>query len=403
MKNIKTLFVGGNFDDKEGKKSTISQIISDTLQKNVFEIPGINLDCYNGGTFKELEKIVQNCGQYELIFWFPNISNDKDKLVKQLKVLNPEHILVTSKNNMENKYLFEDLIYHALNNHSNLFLEFTKENDRIKGRIIDPLGNVFLDHNDNFELVSQVLKKRCDELINYTRVRSSKIDNITYTKSDNSNNESEHFLKIIRGYANTFHELIHPKGDAQTRFMGNASFRCEYGFPSSRTNNGILVSKRNIDKREINLESFVLVNNSIPVEYHGNFKPSVDTPIQVGLYNYYNKVNYMIHSHTYIQNAPFTENIIPCGALEEIEEIVKLFPDKNTKDFSVNLKGHGSIVFSSNISNLENIQYYARPIPEIHQKYLAITSSENLSKNFSENNNDNNYNNNTSKTTGDKK
>jgi len=371
MKNIKTLFVGGNFDDQIGKESKISRIIYDNLEKTIFGISGINLDYHNGGNFKELENIVQNCQKYNLIFWFPNISNDKSKLVRKLKILNPEHVLVTSKNNTDNKYLFGDLIHHALNNHANLFVEFTKENEYIRGRIIDPLGNVFLNYCDNFELVSQVLSKRAMELVNYTRTRSSRIYNAPITAQ---NNESDTFLEIIKTYADKFHELIHPKNenladDAKTRFMGNASFRCEYGFPSSRTEKGILVSKRNIDKRDINLESFVIVKNSLPVEYYGNFKPSVDTPIQIALYNYYNNINYMIHSHTYIKDAPFTKSIIPCGALEEVNEIIALFPKHEIKNFSINLIGHGSIVFASDTNNLKNIEYYARQLPEIHEEY----------------------------------
>ena len=399
MIKTKTLFVGGNFDDKTGKKSKIAEIVAQSLvndvsntftnNTNILPISNTSLDItyYNGGNLKELENIVQKCQDYKIIFWFPNISNNEQKLVKKLKIINPGHVLVTSKNNFENKYGFGDLVYHALNNHSNLFVEFTKdkaevktgETARIRGRIIDPLGNVFLNYCDDFHLVSQVLKERSVELAEYVRMPSFKL----HEKYDGSNSiststqiltpisthESDYFLDIVKRYANRFHELIHPKEDAETRFMGNASFRCTYGFPSARTGNGIMVSRRNIDKRELNFDSFVFVKKDWPVEYYGNFKPSVDTPVQIGLYNYYPNVNYMIHSHTYIENAPFTRNVIPCGALEEITDIADLFPDNNSKDFSVNLRGHGSIVLASSVSHLENIQYYSKSLPEIHGDY----------------------------------
>ena len=68
------------------------------------------------------------------------------------------------------KYKFSDLIYHALNNKSNLIIEFTKDSDRYQGRIFDPLGNVFLNYNKDFNLVGKVLNKRVNELLSYKRI-----------------------------------------------------------------------------------------------------------------------------------------------------------------------------------------------------------------------------------------
>ncbi len=173
---------------------------------------------------------------------------------------------------------------------------------------------------------------------------------------------------MIKSYAEIFHELIHPEN--AERFMGNASFRCMRGFPSYRKDGVIFVSRRNIDKRYIGRENFVAVKEKLPIEYFGENKPSVDTPIQVRLYEQYQNIRYMLHSHTYIMDAPFTKSIIPCGALEEADEIIHLFPDKNMKSFAVNLKGHGSIMLGDTTKKLLNTQYYARPVPEIHKNYF---------------------------------
>lgn len=62
---------------------------------------------------------------------------------------------------------------------------------------------------------------------------------------------------------------------------------------------------------------------TIPIEYYGDYKPSVDTPSQIMLYQAYPKVNYMLHGHVYIDGFPFTNRCIPCGAIEEAHEIKK--------------------------------------------------------------------------------
>jgi ribulose-5-phosphate 4-epimerase/fuculose-1-phosphate aldolase len=140
----------------------------------------------------------------------------------------------------------------------------------------------------------------------------------------------------------------------------------------------VFVSKRNIDKRDISFNSFVqtcldigysdfLLSNveELQVHYIGNCKPSVDTPIQLLLYQYYKHIRFMIHSHTYIKNASFTHEIIPCGAIDEFYEIIKIFPDYTLTNIQLNLKGHGSIVMVRHLEDLRNIQYIPRIIPEI--------------------------------------
>ncbi len=146
-------------------------------------------------------------------------------------------------------------------------------------------------------------------------------------------------------------------------------FTCESGFPSFKHDGFIFVSRRNVDKRGIGKDAFVPVQLEVPVKYHGNDKPSVDTPIQVKLYNYYLNVGYMLHSHAYVDGAPFTERIIPCGALEEVDEITSTVPDRYKVNFSVNLRGHGSLVLVDGVENLREVPYVAREMPEIHADY----------------------------------
>lgn len=77
----------------------------------------------------------------------------------------------------------------------------------------------------------------------------------------------------------------------------------------------------------------------------------------------------MIHSHCYIKDAPFTKNALPCGAVEEVDEILELLKDYYNNDFNkdlylINLVGHGSIMMSNNPEQLKNINMIGRRLPE---------------------------------------
>ena len=94
------------------------------------------------------------------------------------------------------------------------------------------------------------------------------------------------------------------------RFIGNASIRpalppqvghCGKGMPSFRgTGDLIFVSKHNINKQFAELNHFVPVYmDDNKLMYCGNDKPSVDTPVQIRLYQALPNINYMIHSCCY--------------------------------------------------------------------------------------------------------
>jgi ribulose-5-phosphate 4-epimerase/fuculose-1-phosphate aldolase len=174
------------------------------------------------------------------------------------------------------------------------------------------------------------------------------------------------FFDLVRSYADTFHELIKPDSTV-TRFLGNSSFRCQRGFPSFRKDDFIYVSRRNVDKRFIDREAFVPVKleEDTTLYYYGDSKPSVDTPIQVRLYKLLPNINYMIHAHVYISGAPFTKSMVPCGGLEEIEEVMNAIGEYTEEDFyAINLIGHGCIVMAKNVEQLKYLHYISRQMPE---------------------------------------
>lgn len=361
---MKILMVGGKWDDHGGEESGYFKKLYSEMSC-IF--PCINY--YNGGSYADLvmffnpERLAsKDVLTSNVIIWMPEISNEKEKFVEEIKNDNPTCILVTSKRNDNKKCSFMELVARALKIHSNIFIEFCKQDNIYKASIFDPLGNCFGADISSIQNLAFCLCKRISFLSGMQRCNSIGIycDNILIP-------EDEEFFSLIKEYANIYHNLIH--GANTDRLLGNASFRCERGgFPSFRKDGKIFVSKRNIDKRDIGRNGFVKVeqdNIEDRIYYYGKEKPSVDAPIQVRLYNLYPNINYMLHSHVYVDNALMTKNIIPCGALNEVLEILELYPDREISKFSINLKGHGSIVFGNKVDDLKNINYVARVVPEI--------------------------------------
>ena len=347
------IIIGGTFDDEGGKPSGLINKMSQSFEKQ-----NINVTLHNGGYFDNLKNIMNNIKE-DVILWMVNVPNDKEK-IRDIKSIYPKKYLIMSKRN-NNEYSFAELINRALSQKANLMLEFQRLTDKFEMRVFDPLGSVWCDYTSEIDNVTESIINRLNYIMSITRQGTVNIkDEPTPVIPD----EPE-FFELIKDYAETFHELLNPAKKV-TRFLGNSSFRCQRGFPSFRKDNIMFVSRRNIDKRYIGQEGFVptkLDNGNLL--YWGEHKPSVDTPIQIRLYQELPNINYMIHAHVYLENAPYTEQAIPCGALEEIEEILSKIEDKNTNYFELNLIGHGCTVFANNVEQLKDLKYKRRPAPEI--------------------------------------
>lgn len=358
---------GGTWDNGKGRRSKVFDSIMDGINmSSIFN----EITSFNGGSFTELEELGSSLflKQCDVILWMPNVSNNLPKL-ESIKSVAPKSIVVTSKRSIETDYSFQDIMSHALSLKSNLVLEIKKNNNKFIGRLLDPLGNCWCGWTNDFVLIGKWIAFRSNEL---TKIIRQSVIQSPEEPDPIIPNDINLFLEVVKKSANIFHSLIQPSKNI-TRFLGNSSFRCQRGFPSVRMNDGrIYISQRNIDKQHIELNNFVQVGlnkTTNQVWYRGNIKPSVDTPIQVRLYEYLPQINYMIHSHCYINHAPFTKRIIPCGGLQEVNEILKIIMSEyynNLYNFAINLNGHGSILFLNHIHyfGFFSSYYFARPIAE---------------------------------------
>ncbi len=354
---MRILFVCGRYDAQGGRPSGYMAQIARALDGRI--------ETMNGGTLAQLDALLSTAQtrEYDALWWMPDIDNTVPKFVGNLKDRFPRCVLVISKNNADGRYQPIDLVGRMLAARANLSL-IIDSRAPFTASLFDPLGNAFFQREATPERVAQGLYALTAALTRFTRMGSQQVgDAIPAPMSP----EIARFLATVRGYAETFHTLVHAANPS--RFLGNASFRCtKAGFPAFRHEGLIYVSRRNLDKRELAVDGFVAVEAAPgpAIRYHGDAKPSVDAPIQRALFLALPWVNFMLHAHVYIAGAPFTDTLVPCGALEEVPEVLALADGREAPLF-VNLTGHGCLALASTPDALEGLPFQARPIPELHE------------------------------------
>lgn len=337
------LIVGGTFDNMGGKPSYIVSQLHRHLK----------WDFINGGDLGVLETV--DFSKLSVLLWMPNIDNSEDKILPNIKKINQKLLLIQSKRVIEKSYTENDVIGRLLQSHSALGIMITKD-ENYNFKLLDPLGNIWTDTQDTVEL-ARAIERRVEHVLRMKRVRSKSVG----PKRD-FEIEPE-FIGIIQNYGHQFTKFVNAINP--NRLLGNASTRCARGFPGIRFDDRIFVTRRNVDKQTLSTDDFVeIMNNENEIQYYGEAKPSVDTPIQIRLFNYYKNVNYMLHGHVYVENGLITDLKIPCGFINEFDEIVKLVPDANATNFIINLKGHGCLIMANNLDYFANQKLISRPFPE---------------------------------------
>lgn len=344
---MKKLIVGGTFDETNGKPSYIVEQLAISLGWN----------CVNGGNLDFIHTF--NPIGIDVLLWMPNISNDEAKVLVDLKKKNPHMILIQSKRVIEKEYFESDVVGRLLKSHALLGIMITKEENKYRFRLLDPLGNQWVDTFDIAQ-VGHAINARINYLSTLSRIQSKQVVLSSDCKV------LQNFVEVVKKYGTEFTKFVNAVNP--NRLLGNASTRCAKGFPAIRMQDHILVTKRNVDKQTLAEDDFVLVKAGLDefVQYAGDYKPSVDTPIQLKLFEYYKNVNFIIHGHAYVGNSLATHDKLPCGYIQEFDEIIQLVPERGSKNFNINLTGHGCLILADNLEYLEDqIQLlYARPFPE---------------------------------------
>ena len=361
----KILIVGGTWNEKGGMPSSII--------KKMHKIMNV-ANVHNGGNYNDLRKIIESTPKYDYIFWFANVEDNSLEKIRNVKDYAPKSLLITSKRNDNNKYTYEELLQRALSQKANLCFEFSKVADKLFNiRVFDPLGCIWYDGTNINEAIKATLN-RLEYLKSVTRKPSINVGeapNIEFTETDKK------FLEFVRESGETFHRLMCLPPDVK-RFVGNASLRfkeptrCMSGFPAIRKDDIVLISRRNVDKTGISEKDFVACYlEDGNVAYRGENKPSVDSPVQLRLFKQLPNIDYILHGHCYIENAPMTSMAIPCGAIEEVDETIKCIKQNyntlNNNFYVINLKGHGCLIMANadTLDKMREVKFIVRTIPEI--------------------------------------
>lgn len=325
---MKTLIVGGTFGSLPKKSSII-----DKLAKYF-----TNSTIVNSGSYEDLTHI--SLTGYKLILWMPNIENIFNKFIP---IKPTGSVLIISKNlyaNLERNRA--DAVSRIFTFHANAVVAITKENNIFSFELIDALNNTWCKSSNIEDISNSIL-----ELAEWT---NKAIRKPTIRKKD----ELDKLIELTKNVSAKCQKI-------QTRFFGNVSTRCSKLFPSSRTEDTFLVSKRNSNKEFLDrtdmVETFIEdVRGNLKLKFKGCNKPSVDTPIQICLYKAYPQINFFIHGHNFVKDALITSTYYPCGDLREVAPICDLLDlSIFEKPYGViNLKNHGFLIYADTIENLEN-------------------------------------------------
>ena len=235
-----------------------------------------------------------------------------------------------------------DAVERIFRMHGNAVIAITKD-DVYNFELIDALANTWYSGKSIEELYLSLMR-----FYDFTR-RAVRLN--THKSDEIKPNIDEYTVNKFLDINKNLSQFI--QSSCGERFFGNVSTRCQKLFPSLR-NNQIFVSPRNVDKGSIQANDMVYCyKKDNTIYYVGDKKPSVDTPIQLELYNHCPNINYIIHGHAFIDGAVTTNDYYLCGDFREFYEVYNHIKDSNFG--YLNLKNHGFIIYSDTLDNLRYI------------------------------------------------
>jgi len=333
---MRTVIVGGTWGINH-KRSSIVDKLSVLFDTNELYngMPGLSdLPMYPDG---------------DLIIWMPDIPNEE---AKHYPIKSGGAVLICSKV-MRDGYSKIDAVSRIFKMHGNAVIAISKRMSFYNFELIDALGNTWYNGISLPEL-SDAISIFYLFTKDAIRVQSTWVPMSLRMSDENFDN-----VLGLLAINDTLKDSIMTQ--CGSRFFGNVSTRCQNLFPTIRAKTGIYVSPRNSDKSEILTEDmiFCTMENGV-VRFYGdkNIKPSVDTPIQIGVYEERPRLNFMIHGHAFLKgnSYPFytgeTERYCLCGDMKEKDEILKIIPDGFNNGI-INLRNHGFLAFSDTLKNME--------------------------------------------------
>ncbi|MHA2063031.1 MAG: class II aldolase/adducin family protein [Candidatus Thorarchaeota archaeon] len=349
MSNV--MVVAGN--PITGKGSKIAGLLYDSL----VELMRVGGEHPTGAFFNAI--VPKEIKGQDLTVWMPDFPNENRK---SYPVKDIGSVLICSKV-MREGYNDFDAVSRIFWMGANAVIAIYKDDPKnMTFKLIDALGNVWAETSDIVILVGYILDF-------FRWVKGSMRRSLSREPLDRVPAGMTFFFLRHRDSVDRLIEINNRLAGKVVssvggRFFGNLSTRCVKLFPTSRALEGtFLVSPRNIDKSELLSENMVICSVRFPENippsginggwnYYGNVKPSVDTPIQLALYEKFPEIMCMIHGHAYLRGAPYTGKYVPCGDMREVIQICRVW-DGTPK--SLNIKKHGFLIVAGSLDELEEI------------------------------------------------
>ena len=297
---------------------------------------------------------------FDTILFFPCNPSDYSVAANLIKVKNPNTLLVTLLDNPNDDMQMLHKINLALESRSNLFVEVTKKGRLCMASVSDPLGNVFNENTTIMPIIAKTLINRLRQLSGYSRMRS--IQTAIDTIADKSS--ATKFIEAVSCYS----ETIHAGRDIPFRMIQ----------PSMKIGKDTFFSKRWC--RDIDITVPSMMSSDLAgefVSFYGDQRPSLDTPAHLMLYKKLPWARFIIHSRSYILDAPLVDEVFSCGAVELWHKVMAMHrllgcskKARRGKMIRLNLNGNGSIIISEAQEDMFDIPYIERHVPESH--YLQV-------------------------------
>ena len=344
MEDLTIMIVGGDFNTQGGRPSGVVAKLAENL--------GCAGKSYNGGTLDELRKFAETAAEYDVIVWMPEVGNEEDKIYPRKAT---GATLICSKV-LRSGYGPKDILSRIYAMRANAIIVVdARDRKNCQFNLVDALGNSWNPGGKPVvsipELGSAILK-----FDTWSRGQ------VRWPSVQVESPGGTPICEVEPKFISLVHYLARSYEDVVGRWYGNASSRCFFMFPSKRCvdeehpyTTPIAVSLRNTNKKEIATNDFVVVrlgDGYRRLEYFGDQKPSVDAAAQALIYGEpkFGHINYMIHGHAYVENAPYTEHYFPCGDMRESADIANVM--KGNQYGIMNLRNHGCLYYADSIENL---------------------------------------------------
>jgi len=262
------------------------------------------------------------------------------KLVREIKKAQPNCLLIPFKL-AEPDMGVAEIVRWMLKLHAGLAV-YSRLGEKDKYTIIDVFAN---QKKVSRAELPQQLSQEIQRILSVTRRGSSRISKEVPVVANLYD-----FVNFSQKMQPAFSQIIE-RNVASGRWPGNFSFRCTYGFISSRCEGGFVITKRDVDKTGISEKDFVWVADELQDERlvystGGENKPSVDAPVHRIIYENLSWVKAIVHGHLQAEGelvAESTVSLWPCGAENEAHEILEFAPKDKRSLWVVNVPGHGFI------------------------------------------------------------